>query len=123
MRFMAVDKGCVFCKIARGEIKSEFVAESDNFFAIRDGKPAAEGHSLIIPKKHFVTLLDIPDKLGNEMLEIIKRVSGYLMDRKLGDGFNLIMNNLECAGQIVMHAHVHVIPRKEGDGIRFLTRV
>ena len=77
----------------------------------------------VIPKKHLVTLLDIPDKLGNEMLNFIKKVAGKLMDDKLGDCFNLAMNNLEVAGQEVMHAHVHVIPRKEKDGIRLYTKV
>ena len=112
-------KDCIFCKIARGEIKGAIVKESNNFMAIRDVNPIAEGHSLVIPKKHLVTLLDIPDKLGEEMLKFTKEIAGDLMDQKLGDGFNLIMNNLEPAGQFVMHAHIHVIPRKEGDGIEF----
>ncbi len=117
------DKNCVFCKIAKGEIKQEKIMESDNFFSIRDIKPSATGHSLVIPKKHFVTLLDIPDKLGNEMIKFTKKVASSLLDDKYGDGFNLVMNNLAVAGQMVMHAHVHVIPRKEDDGLRFLTRV
>ena len=65
-----------------------------------------------------MTLLDIPNTLGNELLEFTKRVAGDLMDKKLGDGFNIVMNNLQVAEQIVMHAHIHVIPRKEGDGIK-----
>lgn len=116
------DINCIFCKIARKEIKADLIAESDNFFAVRDLKPVAEGHSLIIPKKHFVTLMDIPDKLGNELLNFTKKVSSQLLDKKLGDGFNIIMNNLEPAGQFVMHAHIHVIPRKEKDGIKFFVR-
>ena len=113
---------CVFCKIVKEEIKAEKVGESESFIAIRDAHPAVEGHTLIIPKKHFVTLLDIPNKFGNELLEFEKKISGELMSDKKGDGFNLIMNNLEVAGQVVMHAHIHVIPRKEGDGIKFLTK-
>ena len=115
---MAEDKSCVFCKIAKGEIKSEKVAESDNFFAIFDVRPKTEGHTLIIPKKHYVTLLDIPNKLGNEMLEFTKKVAWKLLDEKKGDGFNILMNNLEVAGQFVMHAHLHVLPRRDGDGLR-----
>lgn len=114
------DNSCVFCKIARGEINSEKIFDSDNFFAIMDINPVSEGHALVIPKKHFVTLLDVPNNLGNEMLKMIKDVSGKLMDDKLGDGFNLVMNNLEVAGQEVMHAHVHVIPRKEDDDVKIL---
>lgn len=117
------DYNCIFCKIAKGEIKSEKVAESNNFFAIRDVKPVAEGHTLIIPKKHFGTLLDISNNLGEELLQFTKKVAGDLMDKKLGDGFNIAMNNLEVAGQFVMHAHIHVIPRKEKDGIRFFVKV
>lgn len=120
---MVKSDNCVFCKIAKGEIAQKKIMESDNFFAIRDIKPNTTGHSLVIPKKHFVTFLDIPDKLGNEMVKFTKKLASSLMDDKYGDGFNLIMNNLAVAGQVVMHAHIHVIPRKEDDRLRFLTRV
>ena len=111
---------CIFCKIAKGKISSEKIAETDNFFSIRDINPVSEGHSLVIPKKHFVTLLDIPNNLGKELLEITKKVSDEILGKKLGDGFNLIMNNLKVAGQLVMHAHIHVIPRKEDDKLRMI---
>ncbi len=111
---------CVFCKIIKGKIKSERIDESNNFIAIKDTRPRAEGHTLVISKKHFATLLDIPNNMGNEMLEFTKKVAGKLLDEKYGDGFNVLMNNLSVAGQIVMHAHLHIIPRKEGDGLRVL---
>ena len=111
-------ENCIFCKIAKGEIPVEKVANTNNFFAIRDIKPKAEGHTLIISKKHFVTLLDIPNTLGEELLKITKQVSSELLDKKFGDGFNIVMNNLEPAGQIVKHAHLHVIPRKEFDNLK-----
>lgn len=113
-------KECIFCDIAKGKVSSEKVGETDNFFAIRDLNPISEGHTLIIPKKHFVTLLDIPNNLGNELLKLVKKVSGDLFDDKLGDGFNLVMNNLSVAGQVVMHAHIHVIPRNENDGLKVI---
>ncbi len=103
--------------MARGEIKSAKFAESDNFFAIFDIKPKTKGHTLVIPKKHFVTLLDVPNKLGNEMLQFTKKVAEKLLDEKYGNGFNILMNNLEVAGQLVMHAHLHVLPRRDGDGL------
>lgn len=112
------DGKCIFCRIIKGQINSEIIAESGSFIAIKDIKPSAEGHTLIIPKEHFITLLDVPDKLGNEMLRFTKQVASELMDKKFGDGFNIVMNNLECAGQVVMHAHVHIIPRNAGDGLR-----
>lgn len=109
---------CVFCKIVQRKIKSEIIKSSNNFIAIRDIHPKTEGHTLIIPKKHYVTLLDLSNSLGEELLQFLKDVAFDLMNKKLGDGFNLIMNNLEPAGQVVEHAHIHIIPRKEGDRFR-----
>ncbi|MEK6819563.1 MAG: HIT family protein [Nanoarchaeota archaeon] len=112
---------CVFCKIIKGEIKTSKVEESDNLIAILDANPKSEGHTLIIPKRHYVTILDIPEKLSAEILKMIKKVSSDLLEKKKGDGFNIIMNNLPPAGQVVMHAHIHIIPRKENDGLRMIS--
>lgn len=115
---MSESSECIFCKIVRREIKEEILKESNNFIALRDINPVSDGHTLVIPKKHYVTLLDIPNKLGEEMIEFLKSVASEMLDRKIGDGFNLVMNNLEPAGQVVRHAHIHVIPRKEKDSVR-----
>jgi len=117
------EKNCIFCKIVKGEVSCDKIMESDSFIAFLDIKQVTKGYTLIVPKKHFVILLDIPDKFGSELLNFTKKVASHLMDKKYGDGFNLIMNNLAVAGQVVMHAHVHVIPRTEDDGIRFFVRV
>lgn len=117
------DENCIFCKIVKGEIKSEIVKSGNSFIAIKDIQPVSEGHLLIVPKQHFATLLDIPNKLGEELLSFTKEVGSYLLEKKYGDGFNVVMNNLEPAGQLVMHAHIHVIPRKENDGIRLCMKV
>ena len=93
------DKNCVFCKIAKGVIKSEKVFESNNFFAIRDIKSVREGHTLVISKKHFVTFLDIQNKLGEEFFRFTKSIVSDLMDKKFGDGFNI----LRVAFQIMQH--------------------
>ena len=111
------EDNCIFCKIVKNQIKSNKVAESNSFIAILDINPKAPGHTLVIPKQHLVTLLDIPNKLGSELLEFIKKISGEMLNNKTADGFNIIMNNLECAGQVVRHAHIHIIPRKENDGL------
>ena len=113
-------KDCVFCKIVQGKIKADIVGKSNSFIAIRDANPKARGHTLIIPKEHYATLLDFPNKIGGELLEFTKNVAEKLLDEKYGDGFNVMMNNLPCAGQIVMHAHLHIIPRNEGDGLRMI---
>lgn len=110
-------KDCIFCKIAKKEIKSELVNETNNFIAILDAHPRAEGHTLIIPKKHYITFLDIPSTLSQEMHKLIQKIASDLLEKKKGDGFNIIMNNLQAANQAVMHAHIHIIPRKEGDNL------
>jgi histidine triad (HIT) family protein len=117
---MGSDKDCMFCKIARGEMKAEKVAESDSFLAIKDTHPVAEGHVLVMPKQHWVTLLDIPDTYGKELVWFTKKVSEKLLEEKGVEGFNVVMNNLEVADQVVPHAHVHVIPRREGDNLKVL---
>ncbi|MAG37799.1 HIT family protein [Candidatus Pacearchaeota archaeon] len=117
---MGSDENCIFCKIVKGEISAEKVLEGDSFIAIKDANPVMEEHTLVIPKQHWVTLLDIPNKFGNELLEFTKKVAEKLMDSGVADGFNVVMNNLEVAGQVVKHAHIHLIPRKEGDGIKIV---
>ncbi len=111
-------QNCIFCKIVKKEVSASFLAETNNFIAILDANPKTEGHALIIPKRHYVTILDIPNTLAKEMLELIKKVALNILEKKQGDGFNIIMNNLSPAGQVVMHAHIHIIPRKEGDALR-----
>ena len=106
---------CIFCKIVKGEIPSEKIYENDNFFCILDISPIAEGHTLIIPKKHFETILDIPDNLGPELLEAIKKISLDLIKEGKAEGFNIIQSNKEVAQQEVPHAHFHIIPRKKDD--------
>lgn len=109
---------CIFCKIVKGEIPCEKVFEDDNFIGIFDAKPKASGHTLIIPKNHYNNILDMPESLGNELLSAIKTISLKLIKEGKGEGFNIIMNNFPAAGQVVMHSHVHIIPRKTGDGLK-----
>ena len=107
---------CIFCKIAKGEIPSEKILETENFFAIKDIHPKTQGHSLIISKKHYKTLLDMPASLLGEFLETAKILSLKLIDEEKAQGFNLVMNNYEVAGQLVPHVHLHVLPRyKKGE--------
>jgi len=112
------EKDCIFCKIVNGEIKTDLVYDDDNFIGFLDISPKAPGHTLIIPKKHYKTLLDMPNTLGTELLEAVKKVSLDLIKSGKAEGFNLIVNNGETAGQVVPHLHLHIIPRKHGDGLK-----
>ena len=107
---------CIFCKIARGEIVSKKIFESANFFVINDVHPKVEGHCLVISKKHFKTMLDMPADLYGEFLETAKEVMFGFLKEKKAEGFNLVINNFEVAGQIVPHVHLHILPRRKGDG-------
>ncbi|MGV8152440.1 MAG: HIT family protein [Candidatus Nanoarchaeia archaeon] len=111
------ENNCIFCKIASGEIKSQKIYEDDNFFAVYDINPETEGHALVITKKHFKTLLDVPSSLGNELLEAIKKTSFLLIEKHKAEGFNIVFNVNECSGQIVHHVHAHIIPRKANDNM------
>lgn len=111
---------CIFCKIIRGEIKSKKVYEDDNFIGILDVNPKVTGHTLLIPKKHFRNLLDMPASLGTELVEAIKKISLDLINKGKAEGVNVIVNNERVAGQVVFHTHFHIIPRKSGDGVKTL---
>ncbi len=113
-----LDENCIFCKIIEGEIPAKKVYEDENFIAILDIKPKTDGHTLIIPKMHCKTILDIPITLGNELLEAVKNVSLDLISTRKAEGVNVVVNVGEISGQLVHHAHVHIIPRKKGDGLR-----
>ncbi|RKM54995.1 MULTISPECIES: HIT family protein [unclassified Butyrivibrio] len=111
---------CIFCKIANGEIPSNTIYEDDDFRVILDLGPATKGHALVLPKKHYADLFEIPEETVAGAAKVAKKVAG-IMKEKLGcDGLNLVQNNGETAGQTVMHFHLHIIPRYKDDGQHIL---
>jgi len=113
-----MDKDCIFCRISSGKIPAKRIYENAGFFSIPDANPQTDGHSLVISRQHFKTALDIPASLGSELVDCIKNTSIKIMKEKNANGFNVIGNNFESAGQAVHHVHFHVIPRKKGDGFK-----
>ena len=111
---------CIFCKIANGEIPSNTIYEDQDYRVILDLGPATKGHALVLPKKHYADLYEIPEEVAMGAVKVAKEVAGT-MKAKLGcDGLNLVQNNGEAAGQTVMHFHLHIIPRYENDGQHIL---
>ena len=111
----AVD--CIFCKIVRNEIPSSRILESDKFIAFLDVHPVNKGHTLVVSKEHLETLLDIPENTLKDMMAAAKKIAKSMRKVLKADGVNIGMNNFAAAGQEVMHAHIHVIPRFENDGL------
>ena len=108
---------CVFCKIVKGEIPATKVYEDDSIISFLDIYPANKGHTLVVTKEHFETLLDLPDELLAKLTDVTKKVAEGVVRGLRTDGFNILMNNKKVSGQLVPHTHFHIIPRFEGDGI------
>jgi histidine triad (HIT) family protein len=109
---------CIFCKIASGNIPSAKVFEDSQFIAFLDISPANKGHTLLITKGHYRTLGDIPPEILSEMSAKVQSVALRLKEYLFADGYNILMNNGADAGQVVNHAHIHIIPRFSGDSLR-----
>jgi histidine triad (HIT) family protein len=112
--------GCIFCKIASGEIPSNTIYEDDNFRVILDLGPATKGHALVLPKAHYADLFEIPEETLAGAVNTGKKVAAMMKKTLKCDGLNLVQNNGEAAGQTVMHFHLHVIPRYANDGQHIL---
>lgn len=110
------DDNCIFCKIANGDIPSKAIYEDQEFKVILDLGPATRGHALIIPKEHHRNLYDLPDESASRVMLLAKKMAIKMTDRLGCDGFNLVQNNGEDAGQTVFHFHLHLIPRYKNDG-------
>jgi histidine triad (HIT) family protein len=108
---------CIFCRIAAGEMPAARILETPGVLAFLDIAPVHYGHTLVIPKNHYANLLELPDELWTEMGQVCRRVAQALRSTLYAQGFNIGMNNFEAAGQVVFHAHLHVIPRYYTDGL------
>jgi len=113
-----MDEDCIFCKKVSGELPSDNIFENEDFLVFRDQNEVVKGHYLVIPKKHYATFLDIPSDIYSKFMEAIHEGIKKSLDEDGFVGYNLIMNNDKIAGQIIFHAHMHIIPRKEGDDLR-----
>jgi histidine triad (HIT) family protein len=108
---------CIFCKIAAGTIPSAKVLETDDVFAFLDIGPIAEGHTLIIPKKHYERMEDCPPQTLAAIGGVLGKVAKAVVEATQADGYNVLCNRGRAAGQVVEHVHFHVVPRKNGDGV------
>lgn len=110
---------CVFCKIVKGEIPSSKIYENKKFLAFLDIMPLNKGHTLVIPKEHYETVLNIPQQDLIEMVLVIQKITKALSLAIAPDGYNIFSNNKKAAGQEVPHLHFHIAPRFKNDGHTF----
>lgn len=106
---------CIFCKLANGDIPTRAIYEDDMFKVILDNAPATKGHALILPKDHAANLFELPEETATEAMKLAKKMAGKMTDILKCDGFNLLQNNGEIAGQTIFHFHMHLIPRYKDD--------
>ncbi|OGG86380.1 hypothetical protein A3I47_00745 [Candidatus Kaiserbacteria bacterium RIFCSPLOWO2_02_FULL_59_19] len=109
---------CIFCKIVAGEIPSFKVYEDERIVAFLDIRPVNPGHTLIVPKTHSKNIFDIVAEDWTAIADVARILAIAIEKAVSADGINIAMNNRPDAGQLVDHAHVHLIPRKKGDWLK-----
>lgn len=113
------DSECVFCKIAAGEIPATKVYEDEQVLAFLDIGPLAEGHTLVIPKAHAASLAEMSPEQAAAVAVVLPGLARAVQAATGSEGLNVLQNNGRVAGQLVMHVHFHLIPRREGDAFGF----
>lgn len=106
---------CIFCEIASKDAEAEIIFENERFVAFLDINPVNYGHTLVMPKIHYDNFLTIPSEDLCELTRFTQYIAGAVKRALKADGFNIISNNGNSAGQSVFHFHFHIIPRYEND--------
>ncbi len=114
------EENCIFCKIASGEIPSYTLYEDNLFKVFLDLSPTSFGHALLIPKEHYANLFELDDDIASKALILAKKVATAMKASLQCDGFNLLQNNGEIAGQTMFHFHIHLIPRYKDDNTKII---
>lgn len=107
---------CIFCKIVRGEAPSWKVYENEWVYAFLDINPVSQYHTLVIPKRHYVNIFDVPDEELREVISVVGKLAKYYQADLKIEGLQVINNNGRSGQQDVFHIHYHLIPRSIGDG-------
>jgi histidine triad (HIT) family protein len=110
---------CIFCKIACGEIPCAKVHETPDFLAFLDIGPLAPGHTLLIPKRHFTGILDVPPDVLARVTAALPGLAKAIMHVSGATGLNVLQNTGASSGQAVPHLHFHLIPRQDGDNLGY----
>lgn len=109
------DDNCIFCKLANGVFPTNSIYEDDDFNVILDASPATKGHALILPKEHYANIYEIDEDVLGKAAKLAKKIITHEKEVLGCDGYNIVQNNGEVAGQTVFHFHMHLIPRYGND--------
>lgn len=113
-------KNCIFCQIINGDVPGKKIYEDDQSLAVLDINPANPGHILLLPKEHFSIMPQIPEQLLKHLFVAAKALSNVTLRALQTSGTNIIVANGPGAGQRAQHFMIHIIPRKENDGLNFV---
>ena len=108
---------CIFCKILKGELPCMKIYEDEHTLSFLDIAKDVDGHILVIPKKHVTNILDADGETLSHVMNTVKKIGAHLTENCGYEGMNILNANNECSGQTVFHLHIHIIPRKHGDGV------
>jgi histidine triad (HIT) family protein len=106
-------ENCVFCRIAQGKAHASRVYEDEEVMAFLDARPVNEGHTLVVSKKHYENIFEIPDEELGNLFRIVKKVASAVLKSEKAEGIRIVQNNGIAAHQNIFHFHVHVIPEYE----------
>jgi len=109
---------CIFCKIIKGEVQADKIYEDEHTLAFLNIRPINHGHALVIPKEHYRNIFDMPEEVFCSLVGPIKKVARAVKEVTGAQGINVSINNEPAAGQVVFHAHFHIIPRFTEDGLK-----
>ena len=113
---------CVFCDIIARKAPAHIVYEDDDLVAFLDNHPIAEGHTLLVPKRHYERFGEIPQPIVAKLFTKAQELNETIMKKMSAQGSHISINDGKAAHQLVPHIHVHIIPRKIEDSVTFSTR-
>ena len=113
---MTAPPHCIFCDIIRGAGEVSVCYEDAHALAFMDIQPVNPGHVLVAPKVHYESLLDLPPETASQLYAVVARLAPIIQKATNAEGMNIIVSSGAAAGQDVYHFHIHVIPRRPGDG-------
>lgn len=113
-----LDPDCIFCKIIKGEISSKKYYEDNGFLTIFDVDPISEGHIVVFSKNHYSNTEEMPEQEWQKLCVLARNLAGKHIKEIKADGYNFLINQGDAASKIAHRPHVHIIPRRFGDGLK-----